>query len=41
MFVGLKLEDLGQRVAVLRGVEDALREVSSVGSNTASEDQSW
>ena len=35
MFVGLKLEDLGQRVAVLRGVEEALREVSSVGSNTA------
>ena len=41
IFVGLKEQDLGQRIAVLRGVEDALREVSSVGSNTATEDQSW
>ena len=39
MFVGLKLEDLGQRVAVLRGVEEALREVSSVGSNTAASNE--
>ena len=36
LFVGLKLQDLGQRIAVLRGVEDALREVSSIGSNTVS-----
>ena len=39
IFVGLKEQDLGQRIAVLRGVEDALREVSSIGSNTVSEEQ--
>ena len=39
MFVGLKLQDLGQRIAVLRGVEDALRVVSSSSSNTVLEEQ--
>ena len=35
----IDVQDLGQRIAVLRGVEDALREVSSIGSNALSEQQ--